>query len=149
MDQCYAGEDFSRKAFCCDLFLILFIPPMAVYLKVGRGRSNPPEWLICLICWCLFYIPGGIYALWILCRAKKHMPRNNKDEDPHQNSSVRHPFGRSWSLNVNKNRHRPSDSLQEGDHHPPALIFPHADLLRPSLNEDGIFERVRKSFSRH
>lgn len=41
MDHCYAGEEYSKMELLCDLFMILFIPPMAVYLKVGQGRSNP------------------------------------------------------------------------------------------------------------
>jgi len=41
MDHCYAGEEYSKLEFLCDLIMILFIPPIAVYLKIGRGRSNP------------------------------------------------------------------------------------------------------------
>lgn len=48
IDHCYAGEEYSKMELLCDLFMILFIPPMAVYLKVGQGRSNPVRNLLTL-----------------------------------------------------------------------------------------------------
>ena len=33
-----------------------------------------PEYLICMVLWFFFYIPGCIYAAYIICRIDKHMP---------------------------------------------------------------------------
>lgn len=49
------------------LFLVIcaiLLPPLAVGIKQGVGMSL----VIAIVLWLLFYIPGLIYALWIVLK---------------------------------------------------------------------------------
>lgn len=46
------------------IILALLIPPIAVFLKDGAGKSLLINIVLCL----LFFIPGVVHAIWLVTR---------------------------------------------------------------------------------
>lgn len=52
------------------VFAALFVPPLAVYLARGGGR----DFLIACLLTLLAFIPGLLYALWVVIDEARHRP---------------------------------------------------------------------------
>ncbi|KAM5548230.1 UPF0057 membrane protein [Rosa sericea] len=55
-------------AICCEIVLAVLLPPLGVCLSHGCCTV---EFLICLLLTCLGYLPGIIYALYIIVFANR------------------------------------------------------------------------------
>ncbi|KAL9248204.1 hypothetical protein vseg_021556 [Gypsophila vaccaria] len=49
---------------CIDILLAIILPPLGVFLKHGCKI----EFWICLLLTCLGYLPGIIYAIWVITK---------------------------------------------------------------------------------
>jgi len=46
------------------ILLAIFLPPVAVFLKVGAGKNLIINIVLCL----LFFFPGVVHALWVIMK---------------------------------------------------------------------------------
>ncbi|CAK7340418.1 unnamed protein product [Dovyalis caffra] len=54
---------------CIDILLAIILPPLGVFLKFGCGVSNlSAEFWICLLLTILGYLPGIIYAVYVITK---------------------------------------------------------------------------------
>lgn len=82
-----------------------------------------PEYMICIILWCLFIIPGCVYAFYIIHRAEHHMPTYLPEAHKDQMNS---PYRTNEPKKLMR---RPSDILKDHDHLPIELMFAHPEQL--------------------
>ncbi|XP_009606754.1 UPF0057 membrane protein At4g30660-like [Nicotiana tomentosiformis] len=66
----------SRCAILCEVLLAILLPPLGVCLR--RGCCTV-EFLICLVLTILGYVPGIIYALYIILFAETEPPSDRYD----------------------------------------------------------------------
>ncbi|BGP51275.1 hypothetical protein JCM10450v2_007204 [Rhodotorula kratochvilovae] len=58
----------------CLYFIAIFIPPLALALRLGQGVSAC-DVLINVLLWILGWIPGVIHAFWLISKSFKYAPR--------------------------------------------------------------------------
>ncbi|KAF9617124.1 hypothetical protein IFM89_034174 [Coptis chinensis] len=58
----------SGAAICCEIILAILLPPLGVCFRHGCCSV---EFLICLLLTILGYIPGIIYALYVIVAVNK------------------------------------------------------------------------------
>lgn len=50
------------------MLLAFLLPPFAVYRRAGR--LGPPFWVACVLT-VLFYLPGALFAVWIVRKPRR------------------------------------------------------------------------------
>ncbi|GAQ85971.1 hydrophobic protein [Klebsormidium nitens] len=54
----------SQTATCCEIILAILLPPLGVFFRYACGI----EFWICLLLTILGYIPGILYAIYVIVR---------------------------------------------------------------------------------
>ncbi|KAK9101755.1 hypothetical protein Sjap_019009 [Stephania japonica] len=66
----------GNAAICCDILLAILLPPLGVCFRHGCCSV---EFLICLVLTILGYIPGIIYAIYVIVVVNRDRYRDDDD----------------------------------------------------------------------
>ncbi|GAA5913670.1 hypothetical protein JCM8208_005897 [Rhodotorula glutinis] len=79
----------SSNSEMCLYVIAIFIPPLAVAMRMGHGVSGC-DVVINILLWILGFIPGVIHAFWLVSKSFKYAPRTQVVYQQQQQPIVHH-----------------------------------------------------------